>query len=102
MANVAPGSYAISAKTIVQPNSVATGDGTYRVFCTLDAGGGVTDLAEESRSEHIPTLGMHVTQTFAATGSIVLRCRSTEASQARNSKIVAIKVDSSTRTAVTG
>ena len=102
MANVPAGSYAISAKTIVEPSVIGTGDGTYRVFCTLDAGGGVTDVAEESRSEHIPTLGMHVTRTLAATGSFVLRCRSTEASQARNSKIVAIKVDSVTRTAVTG
>jgi hypothetical protein len=62
----------------------------------------VIDRAEESRSEHIPTLGMQVTQTFAATGTIVLRCRSTEPANARVSKIVAVKVDSVTRTAVSG
>jgi hypothetical protein len=45
---------------------------------------------------------MQVTQTFAATGTIVLRCRSTEPANARVSKIVAVKVDSVTRTAVSG
>jgi hypothetical protein len=39
---------------------------------------------------------------FAATGSIVVSCRSTDATDARATKITAIKVDTVTREAVTG
>ena len=39
---------------------------------------------------------------LAATGSIVLRCKSTDPADARTTKITAIKVDTVTREAVTG
>ena len=45
---------------------------------------------------------MLVTQVFPATGSIVVRCRSTAAADARMTKITAIKVDTVTREAVSG
>lgn len=101
MTNVAAGSYAISAKTIVQPTGDPSG---WTATCTLDAGGGSIDTAEfiETRHNYGTTLHMQVTHTLAATGSIVLRCRATQAATARISKIVAIKVDTVTREAVTG
>ena len=45
---------------------------------------------------------MQVTRIFPSTGSIVLRCRSTNPADARMTKITAIKVDTVTREAVTG
>ena len=100
MTNVVAGAYAISAKTIVQPTGSGPGP---TVTCTLDAGGD-TDEAELGSSNHGDhgTLGLLVTHVFAATGSIVLRCRSTDSADARTTKITAIKVDTVTREAVTG
>ena len=98
MTNVAAGSYAIVAKTVVDPGSVAEPV----VVCTLVAGG-VVDTAELGfPNDHLATINLEATHTFAATGSIVLRCRSTDAAGARISKIVAIKVDTVTREAVSG
>lgn len=100
MTNVVAGSYAIFAKTIVQPAGGPGWTGT----CTLDAGGGGTDTAEliEAKFDNGTTMNMQVVHTFAATGSIVLRCRATQPATARVSKIAVIKVDSVTREAVTG
>ena len=107
MTNVLAGAYVITAKTIVDPN----GSGAdWATTCTLDAGGGNTDIAEFSfdpdvssvNIDHLTTMNLQVTRTFPSTGSIVLRCRSTNAATARMTKITAIKVDTVTREAVTG
>jgi hypothetical protein len=100
MTNVVAGAYAISAKTIVQPTGGGPGP---TVTCTLDAGGD-TDQAELELANNgdYGTLGLLVTHVFPATGSIVLRCRSTDSADARATKIVAIRVDTVTREAVTG
>ena len=99
MTNVVAGAYVISAKTIIDPGSA--GDPVVTV-CTLTAGS-VSDVAEVAfPNDHSATVNLEVTQTFAATGSIVLRCNSTAATNARRSKIVAIKVDTVTREAVAG
>jgi hypothetical protein len=105
MTNVAAGSYAISAKTIVDMFDPAA---NWTPVCTLDAGGGSVDTAEfgfENAAggvETLATLSLAVTRTFASTGSIVLRCRSDVPAVARNTKLVAIRVDTVTREAVTG
>ncbi|HWL32591.1 MAG TPA: hypothetical protein VNP89_03210 [Gaiellaceae bacterium] len=107
MTNVVAGAYAISAKTIVD---TPTSGSDFTAVCTLDAGGGDTDTASYDFTpgvvsvdlSHEATLALHVNHVFAATGSIVLRCRSSDASVARNTKIVALKVDTVTREAVTG
>ena len=106
MTNVVAGAYAISAKTIVD---TPTSGSDFNAVCTLDAGGD-TDIASYDFTPgvvsvdlaHEATLSMEVTHVFAATGSIVLRCRSSDAAAARNTKITAIKVDTITREAVTG
>ena len=99
MTNVAAGAYVVSAKTIVEP----TGGGGTTVTCTLDAGGN-TDSGEASFGSTVDqiTLAMLTTQVFPATGSIVVRCRSSAAADARATKITAIKVDALTREAVSG
>ena len=100
MTNVVAGAYAISAKTIVEPTGGGPGP---TVTCTLDSGGD-TDEAElefANNGDH-GTLSLLVTHVFAATGSIVLSCRSSAAAEARATKITAIKVDTLTREAVTG
>jgi hypothetical protein len=99
MTNVVAGAYVISAKTIVEH---AGGGGT-TVTCTLDAGGN-TDSAEVAFGSTVDqgTLSMLVTQVFAATGSIVVRCQSSAAADARGTKITAIRVDTATREAVSG
>ena len=52
--------------------------------------------------EHRATLSMQTTAVLAATGSIVLRCQSTDPANATMTKITAIKVDTVTHEAVTG
>ncbi|MGH3073268.1 MAG: hypothetical protein ACRDNB_13520, partial [Gaiellaceae bacterium] len=106
MTNVVAGAYTISAKTVVD---TPTSGSDFTAVCTLDAGGD-TDLAYYDFTPgvvsvdlaHEITMSMQVTHVFAATGSIVLKCRSSDASTARNTKIMAIKVDTVTREAVTG
>ncbi len=103
MTNVDAGAYAISAKTIV--DAAGGGGIPWSVTCTLDAGGTSTDsavFAFDGYVDHETTFSMEVTRVFPATGSITLRCRSSEAASAHTSKIVAIKVDSVTRQAVSG
>jgi hypothetical protein len=97
MTNVVPGSYVISAKTNVNMNGAGS---AWAVTCTLDAGGGNSDTAEDGFNsnvayvdlDHEVSLDMQVTRVFASTGSIVLKCRSTDAASASVSKIHAIKV----------
>jgi hypothetical protein len=98
MANVLAGAYVISAKTIVQSSAKGS------VTCTLDAGGGSTDTAEFEFDPTVgyTTLGLMVTRDFPSTGSIVVRCESTDPAIASATKITAIKVDTVTREAVTG
>ncbi len=99
MANVVAGSYAITAKTIADPSGSNSG---YVVTCTLFAGATTLDSAEFTRDEHTSTLTMIGTHTFASTGSLILRCRSTDAAVARVSRIYALKVATVTRDAVSG
>jgi hypothetical protein len=109
MTNVVAGAYAISAKTIIDTTEANT---NWIATCTLDAGGGMTDTAEfefevepdyvDLDVEHRATLSMEITRVFAATGSIVLRCQSTDPANAMMTKITAIKVDTVTHEAVTG
>jgi hypothetical protein len=103
MTNVDPGAYAISAKTTV--DAAGSGAVPWSVTCTLDAGGTSIDsavFAFDGYVDHETTLGMEVTRVFAVTGSITLRCRSSDSANAHTSKIVAIKVDTVTRQAVSG
>ncbi len=102
MASVAVGSYSITAKTVAVNGSAAA---VNRVTCTLIAGGATLDTAEFALSLQNDTspLTMVGTANFASTGSIVLRCRVTDTpTNARFSRIVAIKVDTIQRDAVTG
>jgi hypothetical protein len=110
MTNVVSGGYSISAKTVV----FTTGDAgsALTITCTLDAGGGITDVVEFGVDanidydsldiDHTASLSMSVTRSFPATGSIVVKCRSTDAASASKTRITAIKVDSVTRENVTG
>jgi hypothetical protein len=109
MTNVVAGAYAISAKTVIDTTGANT---NWIVTCTLDAGGGSTDTGEfefdvevdyaDIDVEHRATLAMETTRVFPATGSIVLRCNSTDPANAMMTRITAIKVDTVTREAVTG
>jgi hypothetical protein len=98
MTNVAAGSYAIFAKTIIDPGVTAEPI----VACTLTAGGDVDTAEIAFPNDHMGPVNLQVTHTFPATGSIVLSCHSTWEANARVTKIVALKVDTVTRTAVSG
>lgn len=101
MASVAVGSYAITAKTVGVTSSGAVVD---EVTCTLLAAGATLDTAEFTltpQNDRSP-LTMVGTATFASTGSIVLRCLAQSPTDARFSRIVAIKVDTIQRDAVSG
>jgi hypothetical protein len=109
MTNVVPGAYTISAKTVIDTTQANT---NWIVTCTLDAGGGYTDIGQfefdvevdytDVDVEHRATLAMELTRVFASTGSIALRCQSTDPANALMTKITAIKVDTVTYEAVTG
>jgi hypothetical protein len=102
MASVAVGSYSITAKTVAVTTSGAVVD---EVTCTLLAAGATLDTAEFTltpQNDRSP-LTMVGTATFASTSSIVLRCRAAQSpTDARFSRIVAIKVDTIQRDAVSG
>jgi hypothetical protein len=107
MANVAAGSYFVSAKTTLVQTDNATQSDT--IVCTLDAGGGVTDTSEaeigrQDAGAKSATISFQLTKTFASTGTIVLRCNSSANFQvsARHSTIARIAVTAATRTAVSG
>jgi hypothetical protein len=104
MSNIPAGSYAFTAKTTLVSN---TGSAEAAITCTLDAGG-TTDKSEFRLVQlSTPARGvvqMQLTKTFAGTGTAVIRCQS-DASftvTARHTTIVAIKVDTISRTAVSG
>jgi hypothetical protein len=102
MANVAVGSYAITAKASIFTTS---GAAMTHTTCTLIAGGTTLDtstfaLSPQNDTSHLTVVG---TATFAATSSIVLTCRAESGvTDARMSRIVAVKVDTIQRDPVSG
>jgi len=120
MANVPPGAYVVFAKTtMVQTVDAGTGGTDAFGRCTLN-GDPTTNTATDDYAETEigragssgaigrATLETHVTVTLTATGSFTLRCRRTDNSGAsepvvaRETKIIAIKLGSATRTPVGG
>jgi hypothetical protein len=102
MASVAVGSYSITAKTVAFTTS---GAAVTHVTCTLLADGATLDNATFALSPQNDTspLTMVGTATFASTGSIVLNCRAAfSPTDVRLSRIVAVKVDTIQRDAVSG
>jgi len=123
MANVAPGSYLVSAKTTMV-QTTPNGEGGNGAFarCTLN-GDSTTNTANDDYAETEigrdqtdvkdnevgrATLATQVTTTLTATGSFTFNCRRTDNSGAketvvvRETKIIAIKVGTTTRTPVGG
>ena len=118
LSNLAAGSYIILAKTtVVQTGSGSAGPNAF-TRCTLNGDPstntatddfaetelGRGDAAESGRA----TLATHVTISLSTPTSVALRCRrvnnsgSTRTAVARETKLIAIKVGSITRTAVSG
>jgi len=119
MSGVDPGTYVVSAKTTLAQTTPggSAGTGSF-VRCSLNgdpAPGGNTSSDDYSET-HVwrgvggevgtQTLNTQVTTTLASTGPFTLRCWRSDAAgeplEARETKITAIKVDSATRTAVSG
>jgi hypothetical protein len=124
MTNLPPGSYVVFAHTtVVERHSLGHDEEVTR--CTLDAGGTSTDYAEtdaglgELVGTTRATLHLNVLTSFSGTGTIVLRCRSdrhndsreddddgdghghhSNASLARQTKIIALELDTVSRLAV--
>ena len=107
MTNVVAGAYVISAKTIVDPN----GSGAdWATTCTLDAGGGNTDIAEFSFDPDVSSVNIDHLATMNHAGHAGLPVDGVDRAplpehqrgHARMTKITAIKVDTVTREAVTG
>ena len=102
MANVAVGSYAITAKASIFTTSVASMTHT---TCSLVAGGTTLDtatfaLSPQNDTSHLTMVG---TASFASISSIVLRCLAESGpTDARMSRIVAVKVDTIQRDPVSG
>jgi hypothetical protein len=105
MANVDPGSYLVFAKTVVAQTLGGPDQQPY-TRCTLDAGG-TNDFAESDQGKDGPrtTLSTHLAVTFAGSGTVTLSCLNTNKGGtfvARETKIIALKVDSLTADAVLG
>ena len=107
MANVAAGSYLVSAKTTLVQTDNAQNSGT--VICMLDAGGGVTDTSEAEIGSQKDgairaTVSFQLTKTFASTGSIIVSCNNSANFQvaARHTTIATLSVGAASRTAVNG
>ena len=102
MSSIPAGSYVFTAKTTLVSS---TGAAEGLVACTLDAGG-TTDTSEirlvQPGTGARDSVQMQLVKTFAATGSAVVRCNSEATISARHTTIIAIRVDTTTRTAVSG
>jgi hypothetical protein len=104
MAAIPAGAYMFTAKTTLVSD---TGYAEAAVTCTLDAGGTV-DTSEyrvvQLTTPARGTVQMQLVKTFAAPGTAIVRCQSDASFSvvARHTSIVAIKVDTVTRTAVAG
>jgi hypothetical protein len=99
MSGLAPGSYALSAKTTI----VGKQGGNDWTRCTLDAGAS-SDWAETEDKVDRVTMQAAVLATFAGTGTVTYSCLHTGKKDpvARQTKIIAIRIDSVVRTPVTG
>lgn len=126
MANVSPGTYLVMAKTtLVQTFITGVGGPNASARCTVNGDPatntttddyGETELGRgreaELGSSEVGRATVHtqVTTNLAATGSFTLRCRNVEITSgdpndpvvARETKIIAIKLGSATRTPVVG
>jgi hypothetical protein len=118
LSGLGAGSYVIVAKTTVVQTGISGGGGTSSYTrCTLNGDPstnvvtddyGETELGRGDAGESgRATLQANITLSLSATGSLSLRCRrinvsgSPRPAVARETKIIAIKVDSVSRTAVT-
>jgi hypothetical protein len=110
MTNVAPGSYAVTAKTVIvrsgsfdddDDDDDDGGSSSSEVRCTLDAGS--NDDYGEARARRA-TISTQVLTTFSSTGTIALRCRRLSGASvvARQTSIVAVSIGNVSRTAVSG
>ena len=78
------------------------------VVCTLDAGGGTTDTSEIRMVQldvaAAGTVQMQLVKTFASPGTALVRCKSDAAFSivARHTTIIAVKIDTVSRAAVSG
>jgi hypothetical protein len=102
LANLPAGAYAISAKVTVTRGAPA---GAHVAACTLTAGAdtdGSSALAPDSTGIGT-TVTTQLTHTFATTGAATVTCTMLGAAwTATKAKIIAIKVGSESKTAVTG
>jgi hypothetical protein len=104
MASIPAGAYMITAKTTVVSD---TGYDEGAVTCVLDAGG-TTDTSEfrlvQLTTSARGVLVMQLVKSFGSTGSAVVRCQSNASFSvvARHTTIIAVKVDTVSRTAVSG
>jgi hypothetical protein len=106
LANIAPGSYLVIAKTTLADIGNQNAD---TVTCTLDAGNGVTNSAQSEIGKQKDgalhaTVSMQLVKTFASSGSAVLSCNYAGNSTvvARYTSIIAVQVTAASRTAVSG
>ena len=96
LANIAPGSYLVIAKTTLADIGNQNAD---TVTCTLDAGNGVTNSAQSEIGKQKDgalhaTVSMQLVKTFASSGSTVLSCNYAGNSTvvARYTSIIAVQV----------
>jgi hypothetical protein len=102
MSNVEVGAYVIWGKAIIDHTAGANG---WTVTCSLYADSTLVDYVRffmEDADGDPDTLNAQGSHTFAATGAITLRCRSTDAATASMSKVTVIKVGTATREPVSG
>jgi len=110
LSNLAPGVYAIFAKTIItsdQPNTGLLGQGeTVSAHCILNAGGDSDEaraLLGTPGSLSPGVLNMQITRSFGQAGSAHLECQTAPAKwKASNTSIIAIRVGRAPRAPVEG
>lgn len=106
MSSIPAGSYMFTAKTTLVSDT-GSAEAEAAVTCTLDAGGTIDTSEYRLVQLTTPARGivqMQLVKTFAAPGTAVLRCQSDASFSivARHTTIIAVKVDTTTRTAVSG
>lgn len=108
---LAPGTYAIFAKTTLSPNKPEQGlgellrsDRSGTGHCVLNAAGDVDDAREsltQPGAQQPSTLNLQLTRSFGEAGDVSLVCDSNQPFRASDTSIIALRLSSSDRKDVT-
>ena len=98
---LAPGSYLLTAKTVLFANTITPHRAECRLLAGTDVDQSLANLGFGKGAEYFETIGNVLMHTFPTAGNAYLRCRASGGADVVNMKFAAVRLDSETHTAVT-